>query len=120
MTTPARSAIGRADNTRSALQSGSSTVGGGTTFRALILIVRDRILETLSLVTPAPPLVAPQRTTGTTAYAYRLVALNAKGHSAASDEGTTAQGAPALGPSAFMRLTWTAVPRATGYELYRT
>jgi hypothetical protein len=121
MTVPARSAIARSANTRSALQSGSSGASGsGTTLRSLVLIVRDRILETLALVTPGPPLVSPQRTTGTTTYAYVIVALNAKGHSAASDEGMTAYGFSVLAPTSFQRLTWTPVPRATGYAIYRT
>lgn len=121
MTTPARAGLARAGSTRSALLSGSSSSGtSGATLRSLILIVRDRILETLALVTPGPPLVSPQRATGTTTYAYRVVALNATGHSASSDEGVTALGAADLNTLGFVRLTWTAVPRASGYAIYRT
>ena len=120
MTTPARSGLARAGSTRSALQSGTTSGGTGTTLRALILIVRDRILETLALVTPGPPLISPQRDTGSTTYAYRVMALNATGHSPSSDEGVTALGAATLSTTGFVRLTWTAVPRAAGYTIYRT
>ena len=120
MTTPARAGLARSGSTRSALLSGTSASGGGTTLRSLILIVRDRILETLALVTPGPPLISPQRATGTTTYAYRVMALNATGHSPCSDDGVTALGAATLSTLGFVRLTWTAVPRASGYAIYRT
>lgn len=91
-----------------------------TTLGALITIARDRILETLALVTPVSPVVGPQGTPGVVAYSYKVVALNATGHSPVSAAGSTATGNATLTGSNFNRLTWAAVQRASGYQIYRT
>lgn len=91
-----------------------------STLGSLVLIVRDRILETLALIAPASPLVAPQGTPGVVAHSYVIVALNATGHSPASVAGSTATGPATLNSTNFLRLNWTAVSRATGYQVYRT
>jgi hypothetical protein len=121
VTTIARSGAARSNTTRSALLLGSSSSPGtGTTLRGLIAIVRDRLLETLSLITPGAPLVSPQRATGLISYSYAIVALNAKGHTEASEASATTTGVDPLSTAAYNRITWTPVVRATSYQIYRT
>lgn len=115
MSTPDRSGLGIAG-----LTAAGAALTTPASLRRLVLVTRDRILETLALVTPGAPLVSPQLVTGLTEYRYRLVATTAAGHSAASGEGLTATGVATLTSIAYNRLTWTPVPRATGYAIYRT
>ncbi len=91
-----------------------------TTFAALRRIVRTRLNETLALTTPGSPIVSPQGTPATEAVGYAIVATNAVGHSDASQTTTTTLSADTLSATDFNRLTWQAVPGATGYDVYRT
>jgi hypothetical protein len=125
MAVPARSNVARSGFTRSGLGGPSSSApdlsaSGASTLRRLIGIARDRILESLALITPGAPLVSPQLVVGTTPYTYRLAATNTTGHSPASGEGVTAIGVASLSPDGYNRLTWTPVKRATGYQIWRT
>lgn len=70
------------------------------------------------LATPAAPTVTPQGTTGATPYQYRVAALDAHGTTAASAIGVTATGNAALSGTNFNRITWAAIPNATGYAIY--
>lgn len=115
MSTPDRSGLGLAG-----LTAAGAALTTPASLRRLVLVIRDRILETLMLVTPGAPLVSPQLVTGATEYRYRVVATTAAGHSAASGEGLITTGVDPLTSGAYNRLTWTAVPRATGYAIYRT
>ncbi len=123
MPVPARSGRARAGFTRAGFQGlgpGGVDGAGASTLANLILMARDRILETLALITPAAPIVAPQGTPGPGTYGYCIVAINATGHSPASATTTTAIGAAILSADNYIRLQWAAVPRATGYRIYRT
>ncbi len=125
MPVPARSNVARSNFTRSGLGGPSSSTpdlsaSGASTLRRLIGIARDRILESLALITPGAPLVSPQLVVGAIPYTYRLVATNATGHSPASGDGGTLVGVAPLSPDGYNRLTWTPVRRATGYQVYRT
>jgi hypothetical protein len=91
-----------------------------TLINSLVSRVRVRILETLALMTPGAPLVAPQGTPGATAYSYKVVATVTAGHSAASAAGSTATGAATLTGTNYNQLNWAQVSRATGYKVYRT
>lgn len=119
MPVSARSGLARAGFTRAGLAA-PPFAPTGATLGALVDITRDRILETLSLITPAAPLVAPQGVPGSSTYRYRVAALNAAGHSIASLEGVTTLGAAVLSATSFNRIQWTPVARATGYRVYRT
>lgn len=91
-----------------------------TTLAALRQLARTRLLEPLALTTPGSPLVSPQGTPATTTITYKLVATNASGSSDASQGTTIATAAATLTGVNFNRLTWQAVPGATGYDIYRT
>jgi hypothetical protein len=91
-----------------------------TTFSRLIQSARGHLNEIYNLVTPGSPLVSPQGTTGATSYSYKVVARNSLGTSVASQAGTTTTGNATLSGSNFNRLTWTEVPYAASYDIYRT
>ncbi len=90
-----------------------------TTLTALRQIVRTRLLETLALTTPGSPLVSPQGTPGAKTIGYAIVATNASGSSDVSQTTTITNAASTLNGTNFNRLTWQAVPGATGYDVYR-
>ena len=77
---------------------------------------------TVPVGTPSAPTVAQKAggTPGTTHYGYKIVALNAAGHSAASSEGTDTLGAATLSSTDAEEISWTAVTGATSYDVYRT
>lgn len=91
-----------------------------TTINSLVRQARVRLIESLALVTPGSPLVSPQGTPGVASIIYKIVATNTTGHSDASQNGSTTTGAATLNGTNFNRLTWTAVPQATGYKVYRS
>ena len=91
-----------------------------TTFDTLRRTARTRLLETYALTTPGSPLVSPQGTPGAKTITYKITATNATGESDVSQGTTITNGATTLTSVNFNRLTWTAVPGATGYKIYRT
>lgn len=91
-----------------------------TTFGQLILAARRHLNEIYVLVTPGAPLVAPQGVVGVTTYTYKVVARNSTGTSEAGQATSTATGNAALSVSNYNQLTWTAVPYADTYDIYRT
>lgn len=90
-----------------------------TTISALRRIVRQRLLEELALVTPGAPNVSPQGTPGAKTIGYKIVARNATGVSVASATKTITNGASTLNGTNYNQLTWTAVPGAASYDVYR-
>jgi hypothetical protein len=91
-----------------------------TTFGALIQSARQHLNEIYALVTPGAPLVSQQGTTGATTYTYKIVARNATGTTEASQATTITNGNASLSVSNYNQLTWTAVPYASSYDVYRT
>lgn len=91
-----------------------------TTFGSIILAARRHLNEIYVLVTPGAPLVAPQGTTGATTYTYKIVARNSTGTTEASQATSTVLGNVTLSATNFNQLTWTAVPFADTYDVYRT
>lgn len=91
-----------------------------TTLDTLRRRARTRLNETYALTTPGSPLVSPQGTPGTKTITYKITATNAAGESDVSQGTTITTGAATLNGTNFNRLTWTAVPGATGYKVYRT
>ena len=91
-----------------------------TAFSRLIQTAREHLNEIYNLVTPGSPLVSPQGTTGATSYSYKVVARNSLGTSVASQAGSTTTGNASLSGTNFNRLTWTEVPYAASYDIYRT
>ena len=91
-----------------------------TTFGALILSSRRHLNEIYTLVRPNAPLVSAQGTTGATTYTYLIVARNSTGTTEASPTTSITNGNAALSGSNFNQLTWTAVPYADSYDVYRT
>lgn len=72
------------------------------------------------LATPGAPTVAPQGTGGAATWEYLIVAVNADGQR--TDDGavgSTAVGNATLDGTNFNRLTWSAVPGAVSYDVYR-
>lgn len=71
------------------------------------------------LTTPAAPTVTPQGAAGTTAYRYRVSAVDAEGgESLASVGGTTTTGNATLTGTNFNRVTWVANGSAVAYRVY--
>jgi len=62
--------------------------------------------------------VAPQGSAGSTAYSYRVSALNAAGETLASSAVAIANGNATLNATNFNRLTWNTVAGATSYNVY--
>ncbi len=91
-----------------------------TTLDVLRRTARTRLNETYALTTPGSPLVSPQGTPGAKTISYKITAYNSVGESDASQATTTTTGATTLNGTNFNRLTWTAVPGADGYKVYRT
>ncbi len=91
-----------------------------TALTTLRNIARTRLLEPYALTTPGSPLVSPQGTPGTKTITYKITATNVTGESDASQGTVITTGAATLNSTNFNRLTWTAVPQATGYNIYRT
>lgn len=83
-------------------------------------LARQRLMEIYALTTPGSPLVSPQGTPGATTVRYKITAVNAVGESDASQAGVTTTSAATLNGTNFNRLTWTAVPGAVSYNVYRT
>jgi hypothetical protein len=63
--------------------------------------------------------VSPQGTPGTRTISYAIVATNTTGHSGVSQSKQITTGASTLNGTDYNQLTWTAVPGATGYDVYR-
>jgi hypothetical protein len=71
------------------------------------------------LPSAAAPTVTPTGGTAST-WAYKIVARSANASAAASAAGQTTTGAATLTGSAYNTITWTAVPSAIYYDVYRT
>lgn len=71
-----------------------------------------------ALTTPGSVSVAPQGTTGSTTYSYRISAFNNSGETLASISTTTTTGNASLNSTNFNRVTWGAVSGATGYNIW--
>lgn len=71
-----------------------------------------------TLTTPAKPTVVPQGTTGSTAYSYRVSALNESGETLASTATAISNGTYSLSVSNYNKITWSAVSGATSYNVY--
>lgn len=91
-----------------------------TPFSTLIRNARDVLNEQYALVVPGAPLVSPQGTPGAATWSYKITGTNATGETEASETGTTTTGNATLDGTNFNLLTWTAIPFATGYNIYRT
>jgi hypothetical protein len=75
----------------------------------------------VEVITPATPVVTPNGTPGAATWSYKIVAKQADGsYSAASAAGSTGTGNATLTTGNFNRITWTAVPGADSYDIYRT
>lgn len=91
-----------------------------TLLSAIRRSVRLRLMEELSLVTPGAPNVSPQGSVGATTITYKITAYNDAGESDASQGKTVSTSHATLSATNYNQLTWTAVPNATGYKIYRT
>ena len=83
-------------------------------------ITRRRLREPAALDSPGSLTVTPIGTTGATTWTYKLIAINAVGTTEAGAASSTTTGNTTLSASNYNKLTWTAVPDATGYWIYRT
>jgi len=71
-----------------------------------------------ALLTPTGLAVTPQGTTGSTAYSYRVSAVNSIGETIAATSVAIANGNATLNATNFNRVTWSAVVGATGYNIW--
>ncbi|MBT9165169.1 MAG: hypothetical protein DDT23_01184 [candidate division WS2 bacterium] len=76
--------------------------------------------QILSLAVPVAPTVTPVGFTGTTTWGYRITARSSVGETLASTEGRITTGNATLSTTNFNRITWSAVPGAIDYRIYRT
>jgi hypothetical protein len=72
------------------------------------------------LANPGVPVITQGGNLGTTAYSYRVSALNDLGETAASVTGSTATGNADLNPTDYNIITWERITGATSYKVYRT
>ena len=73
-----------------------------------------------SVANPGPPTVTPTGTAGTTTYNYMLVGRDSLGRSTAGGiVGATLTGNATLSATNYNALSWTAVPGATSYDVYK-
>lgn len=81
-------------------------------------------LSTSQLATPSAPTVAVVGTTGSTTWAYKVVAKDGNGGTvgttAASSAGQVTTGNATLTAANYNNITWTAVSGAQSYDIYRT
>jgi hypothetical protein len=71
------------------------------------------------LSTPSTPVITPTNGSGST-WGYKVAARDSLGYTIASSEGTTATGATTLDSTHTNAISWTAVPSAVSYDVYRT
>ncbi|MBT9156976.1 MAG: hypothetical protein DDT37_01979 [Firmicutes bacterium] len=105
---------GRVDNPHvvTAVQAGAVRNDGGDTLRGGLIVT--------PITSPAAPTVSVQGTAGTTTYGYRVTARSRVGETLASPETTITTGNATLSATNFNRITWTAVPGAVDYRVWRT
>lgn len=83
--------------------------------------LRTRLEEYYALTPPGAPTISPQGTPGSASVTYVIVAVNdVGGKSVAGVAQTITTSAATLNSTDFNQLTWTAVPGAVAYEIYRT
>jgi len=75
-------------------------------------------ITTYSALSAPSPAITVVGTAGTTAYSYRVSAVNAVGETLASTPVTTATGNATLSASNHNKLTWSAVSGAVSYNIY--
>ena len=97
---------------KSALAVNTSTVSSSFTLQGGMTNVQ--------LPTPAAPSVSRVGTSGTSTYGYRVSALDGTGETLASTETTITNGNATLSVTNYNSITWTAVPGAVQYRVYRT
>jgi len=89
--------------------------------QALADYLGDALASSLDLGTPTVPTLAVQGTPGVATATYLIVAVSRGGKVSAPSTAATTNTAPAtLNATNFVRVTWTAVPEADGYMIYRT
>lgn len=72
------------------------------------------------LAAPGAPVITHGGTPGSTAYTYKVTAIDANGETEVSTGTATATGAATLNGTNTNIVTWTKVTGATGYKIYRT
>ncbi|MBT9156686.1 MAG: hypothetical protein DDT37_01674 [Firmicutes bacterium] len=82
-------------------------------------ILRGGLVVT-PIASPAAPTVTVVGAAGTTTYRYRVTARTRIGETAASPETTITTGNATLSATNFNRVSWTAVPGAVDYRVWRT
>jgi hypothetical protein len=102
---------------------GNVVIGGVNSSNADLTVKRNITtqggnLELGSLATPSGVAVSPVGTAGSTAYGYRISAINGNGETVAATTVSTATGNATLSATNYNRITWSGVAGATGYKIY--
>jgi hypothetical protein len=93
--------------------------GGGVVSTPHLVVNGSAVIQ--QLANPIAPSVTPTGANNAKTYGYKVVAFDVYGnYTAASPQGSTAAGATTLSPSKFCTITWTAVPGAAYYKVFRT
>lgn len=97
----------------------ATAAGQATWYSSITISNRSNVAtQSVSYLSPPTGLAAVPTGSGSTAYGYRVSAVNAAGETLASAE-VTCQNAATLVPSTtYNTLSWNAVSGATGYNLY--
>lgn len=96
---------------------GALTVGTGTVSGTLSL---QGAITAAQLASPSAPTITNGGTAGTVSYSYAVTAYDGVGETLASSNGTTSTGNAALSATNYNTITWTEIPGATKYKVYRT
>lgn len=99
-------------------QGGGFTIGAGTASASLN--VQGGTVSS-QLPTPAQPTITETGgTAGTAVYGYKVTALDGTGETVGSTEGQITNGYASLSSTAYAIITWTPMPGAVQYKIYRT
>lgn len=100
----------------------SAVTGSGITLTASAALFKADHVGALWRIkhdlTPGTSTVTPQGASGSTAYSYRITALNKNGETLPGTAGTTSTGNATLDGTNFNRVTWTSIPGAIAYRVY--
>ena len=102
---------------------GDEDVQGSVNVGANVLVngnIGSNGLSITGLAAPSYPIITPTGTTGSTSYSYAVGAANTANQSPLSAPTTTTTGNATLTTTNLNSITWTAVPGATNYNIYRT
>ncbi len=111
--------VNQLDANGNLINRGTATTSVNTTTATSSLTLQGGLTNT-QLPVPALPVIARVGTAGTTTYGYKVTALDGTGETLPSSEGTIATANATLTGANYNTITWTSIPGAVQYKIYRT